>query len=231
MADDLNRNEPARYSVRPGVRLSEVVSRVSWSAIWAGVMIALGMEALFISFGLFVGFGIYDSTAANPWAGVSAWTTVWYLVTAGWSMFFGAWCAARLSGNPVREAAILHGITTWGFAAVATLAIAVVGSWAVLREGINLLGTSFVSGAQALPSVSGQVAQATQQAGQALNQVQNSGATAQATANLVSGLALRTCGGVLLGFITAIFGGWLGRPHTVIIEQQQTPAGPTRLAA
>ncbi len=134
MADDVPRDVPVRYPVQPGIRLSEVIKRVSWGAIWAGVMIALGMEVLFTLFGFFIGFGMYNWQAANPWSGISAWTTVWYLVTAGWSMFFGAWCAARLSGNPVREAGILHGITTWGLAAIATILITGVGTWAVLRE-------------------------------------------------------------------------------------------------
>jgi hypothetical protein len=51
--------------------------------------VALGMEVLFTLFGFFIGFGMYKWQAANPWAGISAWTTVWYPVTAGWSMFFG----------------------------------------------------------------------------------------------------------------------------------------------
>lgn len=138
MADEPNRNDPARYPARPGVRLFDTFSRISWGGVWAGVMIALGMEALFALFGFFIGFGMYDPQAANPWAGISGWTTVWNVGTAGWSMFFGAWCAARLSGNPVREAGILQGITTWGFATVATMAIIVVGAWALPREGVNM---------------------------------------------------------------------------------------------
>lgn len=231
MAEDVNRNEPVVYPVRPRVRLSEIVGRVSWGAVWCGVLIALGMEALFALFGLFIGFGMYNSTAANPWAGISAWTTVWYLVTAGWSIFFGAWCAARLSGNPIREAAILHGVTTWGLATVATMAIVVLASWSVLREGINVLSAAAIAGPQVAPAAASQAASAAQHAGQAATQIQQSGPMAQATANVISGIALRTWGGVLLGFITALFGGWAGRSHTVIIEEQQTPTGPTRLAA
>lgn len=229
MADNPNRNDLARYPARPGVRLINTIDRISWGGVWAGVMIALGMEALFALFGFFIGFGMYSSETANPWAGISAWTTVWYLVTAGWSMFFGAWCAARLSGNPVREAGVLQGITTWGLATIATMAIIVVGAWAVLREGVNILSTAAIASAQTAPA---HVSQAAQQAGQAAQQAQqNAGPMAQATANVISGLALRTCGGVLLGFITAIFGGWLGRPQAVIIQEQSVPGGPTRMAA
>lgn len=228
MADDVNRNDVVLYPATPGARWSELINRISWGAIWAGVLIALGMEALFALFGLFIGFGMYQANAANPWAGISAWTTVWYLVTAGWSMFFGAWCAARLAGNPVREAAILHGITTWGFAATVTMAILVVGTWAVFREGINVLSTAAISGPA---PVAGQVTNATQQAGQAVTQIHQGGPLAQGTANILSGLSLRTWGGVLLGLITAIFGGWAGRARYVEVQAQQAPPGPARLVA
>src|SRR5689334_11281057 len=100
MADEVIRNDLAGYPPRAG--LFGVFRRISWGAVWAGVMIALGMETLFALFGLFIGFHMYDWQAPNPWSGIPAWSTIWYLVTAGWSMFFGAWCAARLSGNPVR---------------------------------------------------------------------------------------------------------------------------------
>src|SRR5215467_5816105 len=98
MADDVKRNEPVRYPSRYGVHLSNIINRVSWGAVWAGAIIALRMEALLTLFGLFIGFGMYNWKAANPWAGISVWSEIWYLVTAGWSMFFGAWCASRLSG-------------------------------------------------------------------------------------------------------------------------------------
>jgi hypothetical protein len=217
MADETARNNPTRSPVR-AVRLSETVDRVSWGAIWAGAIIALGMEILLTLFGLFIGFGMYNWQAANPWSGISAWTTFWYLVTAGWSMFFGAWCAARLSGNPVREAGILHGFATWGLATIATIAIVLTGSGAILREGINVLAAATLTVAQTTP---GAVVPAP---------VPHAGQMAQATANIISGLALRTFGGVLLGFITALFGGWMGRAHTVVVTAEETPVAP-RLAA
>ena len=220
MPDDVIRNDAVREPPRSAVGITEVFRSISWGAVWAGLMIALGMEVLFSLFGSFIGFGMYNWQAANPWAGISAWTTVWYLITAGWSMFFGAWCAARLSANPTRHAAILHGITTWGLATAATIAIVGVASWAVFREGINLLGTAAIAGVQVTP------------AGQAAAQMQpNAGLMAQATANILSGLSLRIWAGVLLGFITAVLGGWMGRPLHAPLELLQAVPGPTRRAA
>ena len=234
MPDDIIRNDPVLDTPRSS--WSGIMGRVSWGAVWAGVMVALGMEILFTLFDFFIGFGMYHGRAANPWAGIPAWTTVWYLVTAGWSMFFGAWCAARLSGNPVPGDGILHGITTWGLATVATIVIVALGSWAVLREGIDVLGTAAIAAEQVMPTTGqvtpGEVSPETQAASQAVGQLQaNAGPMAQATANIISGLSLRTCGGVLLGFITALFGGWLGRSRPVIVASPDIVPVPTRRAA
>lgn len=201
MAEEVIRNDSSFYTMRPGIRVDEMMNRVSWGAIWAGVMAVLGMEALFAVFGFFVGFGMYNPSAANPWSGVSAWSLVWYLITAAWSMFFGAWCAALLSGDPVPSVRILHGIATWGLSTVATIAVVVAASWALFREGISMLGNANV--------------QIT---------------TAQGTISDLSGIALRIWIGVLLGLITAIIGGIVGRPGDVVITATEVPAGTRRAA-
>jgi len=234
MAEEVVR-DVTRYPVRPIAAFSEVVHRLSWSAVWAGVMIALGMEILLTFFGLSIGFGMYHWQAANPWSGVSVWTTIWYFVTMGWSMFFGAWCASRLSGNPTREALMLHGITVWGVASMVGIAVVALGAWSVMREGIDVLSTAALASAQMAPEVNRMapdaLPQATQQVGQAFSQLQaNAGPMAQATAHTISRLALGIWIGVLIGLITALFGGSAGRLPGVVVEAEQTP-GPTRLAA
>jgi hypothetical protein len=211
MADEVEvtRDVPPRYPARPATLISDMFNRVSWGAIWAGVMVALGMETLFTLFGLFIGFDMYNPTAANPWAGVSIWSMAWYLVTAGWSMFFGAWCAARLSGVPLRRFAVLHGITTWGLATFATLLVVTSSVWAVLRASIALLVTGAaapVAGAAAAP-------------------------TPAATAGTLARIAGILWGGIMLGLITAIIGGLLGKPRMTAGEVQEAPGGPSRLAA
>jgi hypothetical protein len=218
---------------RPRARLSEIINRVSWSAVWAGVMIALGMEVLMTLFGLFIGFGMYNYRAPNPFGGISPWTTAWYLFTAAVSMFLGAWSAARLSGSPVRETGILHGLATWGLATLATVLILALGTWSVLREGVNVLSAAAIT-TEAMahaPQAAPAVTNAAQQANRAATEIEaNPGPVAQATADIISGLSLRIWGGVLLGFLTAIFGGWIGRARSVLVQGLALP-GPTRLAA
>lgn len=167
-------------------------------------MAALGMEALFTVFGLFVGFGMYNPGAANPWAQVTVWSLVWYLITAAWSMFFGAWCAGFLSGDPIARVRVLHGIATWGLSTVATIAVVVLASWSVMRQGIAMLGSV------AAPNI-----QVT---------------TAQGTVTDLSRIALRIWIGVLLGLITAIIGGIVGGSSDVVVVTRQASVETRRAA-
>jgi hypothetical protein len=226
--------DTVRYAAPVGGRFGEMFSRVSWGAIWAGVMIALGLEVLFALFGLFIGFGMYRYQAPNPWAGIGPWTTAWYLITSAVSMFFGAWSAARLSGNPVREAGVLHGLATWGLATFVSVIIASLGTWSVVRTGMNMLTAAAITTqtAAATPNAPPAVANSAEEANRAAAALaQNPGPTAQATTSAISRISLLMWGGVLLGFITAILGGMAGRAPGVFVQGQPVPVGPTRLAA
>ncbi len=90
------------------------LEKVSWGAIWAGVMVTIGMEALFLAFGIFIAALIGGSTI---------WTYIWYLVTMAVSFYAGASTAARLSDVVSRDIRVLHGLATWGLATLATVLI------------------------------------------------------------------------------------------------------------
>jgi hypothetical protein len=98
------------------------LKKVSWGAIWGGVMVTIGMEALFLSFGIFI---------AAIFGGSTAWSMAWYLVTMAVSFYVGALSAARLSDVADREISVLHGLSTWGLATLATALIGGVVGWAL----------------------------------------------------------------------------------------------------
>jgi hypothetical protein len=240
MADDvIIHNEPERTLERPParpIRMTEVVRRLSWTAVWAGVLITLGMELLMLLFGMAVGLKFYNWSSPNPWGGVTSWSIVWYLVSMGWSFFFGAWCAARLSGSPAKGVGILHGLTTWGLATVASVTGTFLVLWAVARAGINLVATAAIATAQAAPAVVNrapqtQVNQAAQQADQFVNQLQQSaGPISQAAIGSLDHLFWLLWAGVTLAFITAIIGGSVGRLFEEAVEVP-VASSPTRRAA
>lgn len=170
MPDEIIREQPARLSgtaTRFGDRFD--FGKVSWGAIWSGVMVTLGMETLFIAFGLFIDGAL---------GGSDSWSIAWYLVTMCVSFYIGAHSAARLSNIADKDISVLHGLSTWGLATLATLLIGgMVGFAALLRTpvipgfawgptelyggviwgGVLLsLATSYMGGASGIPRVTAQ---------------------------------------------------------------------------
>ena len=126
MPDDVIRDVPARFPTGSGL----LPGRVSWGAIWAGVMVTLGVQALFLSFEVFIDGAL---------GGSIFWAIIWFLVTMCVSFYAGARTAGRLSGCADRESCIHHGLATWG---LATLVMALIGGalgWAIfVRSGTYL---------------------------------------------------------------------------------------------
>jgi hypothetical protein len=135
MADDVSRDVPLRYPAPTGARLSDRfnLEKVSWGSIWAGTMITIGMEALFLSFGIFIG---------AAFGGSVVWSMAWYLVTMGVSFYVGAASSARLADVANRDIRIQHGLTTWGLATLATAIIGGVLALAVYGKMTTPLDTT-----------------------------------------------------------------------------------------
>ena len=169
------------------------LEKVSWRAIWAGLMVTLGMEGLFLSFGLFIG---------AAFGGSVPWSMIWYFVSMIVSFFAGAWTSARLSDMAVPEMCILHGITTWG---LATLATVVIGTWLAPRWVGIVLSTSGKPPAAIIASIVG-------------------ADSAVAWGGMI-------WGGVVLSLLGAFFGGAAVRPIQPHTAGREVPPGPSELAA
>lgn len=92
------------------------VRRISWPAIFSGIFVALGLELVFIAFGLFIGFML-----ATP-GGVITWSEAWYFVTCFVTVLVGGWVAARLASNTTASGA-LHRIVTSGVTTMTSFAL------------------------------------------------------------------------------------------------------------
>ncbi len=111
MAEEVNiRNEEPRPPARATYEVEEY-RRVSWGAIWGGVVVSFGFALLFALFGLFIGFAGWNPVTGG---GGGPWGFAWNIVTGFFAVFFGAWAAAALAGYPSRRISMLHGLATWG---------------------------------------------------------------------------------------------------------------------
>ena len=80
-----------------------MVNKVSWGAIFAGVVVGLVVQVLLTMLGVGIGIATLDpGTADNPAASTfSIATGIWYVVSGIIAAFAGGYIAARMSGKTV----------------------------------------------------------------------------------------------------------------------------------
>ncbi|HTU36318.1 MAG TPA: hypothetical protein VMF66_21140 [Candidatus Acidoferrum sp.] len=110
------------------VRVTTVVSRPNWGAIWAGVFTFLGIWTVW---GL-LGMGVFSS-AANPAApapvgGMHVGITIWSIILTIVALFFAGRVTGHLAGIGNRRDGAVHGMIMFGLSMVsAVVAIALIG--------------------------------------------------------------------------------------------------------
>lgn len=99
------------------------MTRVSWGAIFAGVVVALIVQVLLTMLGVGIGVANLNPAAGdNPAASsFSIAAGIWYVVTGLIAAFAGGYIAARMSGRSEATTGALHGLTTWAFTTLLVL--------------------------------------------------------------------------------------------------------------
>ena len=100
-----------------------LVNRVSWGAIFAGVVVALVVQVLLTMLGVGIGVATLDPGAGdNPAVSTfSIATGLWYVLSGIIAAFAGGYIAARMSGKTVATTGALHGLTSWAFTTLLVL--------------------------------------------------------------------------------------------------------------
>ncbi|WP_421828880.1 hypothetical protein [Larkinella sp.] len=108
------------YEDRPG-RMN-FMKRISWSAVFAGVLVAIVTQMLLTLLGLGIGLGTIDSVEErNPTAGLGIGSAIWYIISSLISLFLGGWVAGRLASAPRLFDGVIHGILTWCLVTLLTI--------------------------------------------------------------------------------------------------------------
>jgi hypothetical protein len=96
------------------------VWKLSWSAIWTGVLVTLGLFTLLMLFGTALGLSTVDPYKITQHEGsyaLPAATIAWIVISAIGSIFVGAWAAGYMSYADSEES-LLHGALIWALATV-----------------------------------------------------------------------------------------------------------------
>lgn len=223
-----------------------LLSRVSWGAIFAGAVIALGTMILLGLMGSGLGFGAIDPATNNPFSGIGIGAAIWWIISSVFAMGVGGYVAGRLSGIPDKRSATAHGAAVWGLVTIFTLwfAASTVGSifntaTGALTGAVQAAGNVADSAAQAATApnspvqVTGQeienqaqdvietVRQEAQQVD--LQQVQNQAvAVADDAADALSAAAWYAFFASLLGLAAAVIAAGIGAPkHTFVVGNER----------
>ncbi len=95
--------------------------RISWSAVFAGVLVAIITQLLLSLLGLGIGLSTIDPLEErNPAAGLGIGAAIWYGISSLISLFLGGWVAGRLAAAPRTFDNTLHGVLTWSLTTLLT---------------------------------------------------------------------------------------------------------------
>lgn len=109
------------YSDQPYGRPA-FLKRISWSAVFAGVLVAIVSQILLTLLGLGIGLSTIDPvTERNSTAGLGTGSAIWYAVSSLLSLFAGGWVAGRLASAPRLFDGVIHGVLTWCLATLLTI--------------------------------------------------------------------------------------------------------------
>ena len=110
------------YQDRPAYGQLDFIKRISWSAVFAGVLVAIVTQMLLTLLGIGIGLGTIDPLQErNPVAGLGIGSAIWYIISSLISLFIGGWIAGRLASAPRRFDGIIHGVLTWCLVTLLTI--------------------------------------------------------------------------------------------------------------
>jgi len=147
------------------VVLENSLARVRWSAVWAGLVAATGLQIFLAVLGAAVGISVLGGGRAS---GISLGEGIWLLVILIITLFVGGMVAGRLAGVRSGFESLVHGTLVWALSLM--LAAWLVGSATshMLGGALNFAGNLTGGALNAAGAVVGPVAG--EAAGQAASQ-------------------------------------------------------------
>ena len=137
--------------------------RISWAAIFGGVVMVVVVQLLFSLLGAGIGLGTVDTNAGStPTAsslGIGA--GLWWLISSCVALAIGGYVAAWLAGIEIRFDGVLHGLVTWGIATLLTMWLLTSAIGGIIGGGFSALGSVVSAAGGGISQVAKPIAQAT----------------------------------------------------------------------
>lgn len=149
--------------------------RVSWGAIFGGVVMAVAVQLLLALLGLGVGFTTIDpqqgadGTPSATAFGISA--AIWWTVSNLVAMFIGGYVAARLAGVVQSRDGVLHGLITWAFSLILTFFLLTSAMGSIIGGAFNALHSVTQGAAQGVQTGASALGMSADQLGQGIDRL------------------------------------------------------------
>jgi len=142
---------------------SHIHKRISWAAIFGGVILVIAVQLLLSLLGVGIGLGTVDTNAGStPSAmhlGIGA--GVWWVISSCIALMVGGYAAAWLAGIEVRFDGVLHGLITWGIATLLTFWLLTSAIGGIIGGGFSALGGVASAAGSGVSQAAKPIAQAT----------------------------------------------------------------------
>jgi hypothetical protein len=158
-----DRDGPHLTPVTPDEDMRTIlINRVSWGAVFGGVVIALVTQLILNLIGIGIGAATFDpASSANPSATTfSVGAGIWWTISGIIAALAGGYAAGRLAGQPKEASGGWHGLTAWALATLVIFALLTTTAGAIAGGALRFLGGVAGGAAQTL----GTTAQTTLQA-------------------------------------------------------------------
>lgn len=117
--------------------------RISWAAIFGGVVLVVAIQILFATLGAGIGLGTVNTNAGTtPGAsslGMGA--GIWWIVSTCVALLVGSYISAWLAGVEIRFDGVLHGLVTWGISTLLLIWLLTSALGGIIGGGFSALGS------------------------------------------------------------------------------------------
>lgn len=136
------------------------VKRISWAAVFAGVILAMVVQLLLSMLGTGIGMSTVDplqgETPGAQALGIGA--GIWWAVSSLIALFIGGWIASHLAGIPRKVDGVIHGLLTWGLSTLLIFYLLGTAIGSLVGGVFNVAGSVASTAAQGVAAVAPEVA-------------------------------------------------------------------------
>lgn len=125
-----------------------IVPKISWPAIFSGVLVTAVSQLLLSLLGVGIGFATIDPVSEqDPMKGIGIASVIWWSVTMFISLFIGGWTTGKVYSSKIKGERTIHGLLTWSTFTVFSFLMLTTSIGVLISGAGNIVGSALRAGA------------------------------------------------------------------------------------